>query len=134
MPQLPQVYSRITAGIGIVPLVTKACKRCLIGISDVENVIWMVWWLHVTNGQIVTLFVSLCRGRRFSGISEIHLRQVVGRYFASRVLGVHLHSMLPAWVIGDSSRYVPLLVIAALAFGPLNNTLTTPFVTSTLET
>ena len=46
-------------------------------------------------------------------------RQVVGRYLGSSVLGVQTHAMLPAWLVGESTRYWVAEVMALLAFGPL---------------
>jgi hypothetical protein len=45
-----------------------------------------------------------------------YLRQEVGKYFESSVLAVHVQAMLPAWVMGESSRYMlpPLMWVLAL--------------------
>jgi hypothetical protein len=50
--------------------------------------------------------------------SHDYLRQEVGKYFGSSVLAAHVQVMLPAWVIGDSSRYMPPPLIWALALAP----------------
>ena len=46
-------------------------------------------------------------------------RQVVGRYFGFTVLGLQTQAMLPAWLVGESTRYWVAEVMALLAFGPL---------------
>ena len=61
-------------------------------------------------------------------------RQEVGKYWGSTVLAVHVQMILPARVVGDSTRYFPMGRIALLACGPLNKTLMMPLLTSTLET
>ena len=116
MPRLPQVYSLTTAGSWIVPVVTKGRKRCLATSLNGQSVTGVAIQSSVMNGQIVTLFVSLCVYLPKPRADQ--LRQVTGRYFPSRVLGVHVQVMLPAWLIGDSTRYLLMSLIRALAFGP----------------
>jgi len=72
--------------------------------------------------------------RCLTGYLRDQLRQVVGRYSPSSVLGVHVQAMLPARLIGDNIKYLLLFVMKLLALGPLNSTLILPLVTSTLET
>jgi hypothetical protein len=85
-------------------------------------------------GQLVTHIVSLCAEKLRLPIWSGHPRQDVGRYFELMVLGVHTQVMLPAWVMGDSTKYWLVARIFSFAFGPLNRTLITPLVTSTLDT
>jgi hypothetical protein len=60
MPQLPQVYSRITPGIGIVPLVTNGCKRGSGWPLRAQSVIGVLLRKAVTSRQVVTFFVIGC--------------------------------------------------------------------------
>lgn len=110
MPHLPLVYSRITVGIKIVPLVTKACKRCRGYPGNAQTVIGVVMRKAVTSRQVVTFFViSLSLQREFHSACRYGLRHVVGKYFPSRLLGAHVQLILPAWLIGDSTRYSLLI-------------------------
>ena len=79
--------------------------------------------------QFMTNMVSLCANE-----AHAYERQEVGKYLRSTVLDAHVHWMLPASVTGDSTTYLVLARIASLALGPLNRTLITPSVTSTLDT
>ena len=74
--------------------------------------------LLIRPGQMLTFFVSCCPGRMRCRLALRYGRQVVGRYFESRVLGVQTHAMLPAWLVGESTRYWLAEVMALLAFGP----------------
>ena len=138
MPQLPQAYSLTTIGCVIVPGVTKACKQGSGMPVDFGTVIGLPGQGSVTERRVVTHLVnSLPIWEPCSLIREFRCRQFrhdVGRYLPSMVLGVQVQMMLPAWLMGDRTMYLLLALIWVLALGPLNKTLITPLVTSTLET
>lgn len=95
-------------GAGIVHVVTKAHKPWCDSVSIAENVMFFARQVAVPLGRQVTFFVT------FGVRSEPpYLRQTVGRYLPSSVLGLHVQSMLPPALIGDRIRL--LVRIARLA-------------------
>ena len=134
VPQLPLVYSLTSDGDEIVPFVTNVRKRCCAADTIAETVKRIAVVAGVVFGHVVTFRGNLLSDRHLMTGGVLYLRQTVGRYLPSTVLGLQDHSILPACVIGDSTIYRLAFLIFVLALGPLNSTLMTPLFTSTLDT
>ena len=114
MPCPPPMYFRISAGRLIVPMITKAHKTSEKRLTEGPRPDTAWSCERARNGPIVTFTVTLC----VPCLRRNHWRHAVGRYLRSSVLGVHVQTMLPAPVIGESTRYLLGSLICLLAFGP----------------
>ena len=121
VPPAWRLYFCISSTALIVPLVTNDDKLIRHAACEVICDSESASTAAIAFGQLLTIFVSFCVFRidTWLAIHHDYLRQDEGRYLPSSVLGVHVQAILPPMSVGDSTRYLLMLVIRLLALGPL---------------